>query len=193
MQPTEIQTTLEQIHKLVELPFWKHLDFWISFAMAAFGILVSYLAYLQAEAAKDEAIKAKQAATEAGRTVKLQTMSIELTEVAQKLERVQPGIKFNEAKYLFNEISRRLRRVMAPFADNNDLRAAIDAVRTALQATQASLKQVRPADPAKESEAPDAVYYGVEDNFANINNCVADLLGLVEKQAYDSGEKHAGE
>ncbi len=87
------------------------------------------------------------------------------------------------AKDLFNETSRRLRRVIAPFVDHPNLHDAIEAVRTALQSTQASLKQVRPTDPAKEGEAPDAVYYGIEDNFATINNCVADLLGLVEKHA----------
>jgi hypothetical protein len=72
------------------------------------------------------------------------------------------------------------------------LRTTIEAVRNALEATQAALKQVRPTDPAKEGDAPDAVYYGIEDNFAVVNNCVADLLGLVEKEAYDFGEQNGG-
>jgi hypothetical protein len=169
------------MRQLLEAPFWKHADFWISSTIGISGVLVSFLAYRQAEKATIEAEKAKQAATEAGKTVKLQTMAVELSEVNQKLDRVQPGIKFNVAKDLFNETSRRLRRVIAPFADHPNLHEAIEAVRTALETTQASLKQVRPGDPAKEGEAPDAVYYGVEDNFATINNCVADLLGLVEK------------
>lgn len=174
-------------------PFWEHPDFWIESAIGLTAVVLSFLAYRQAEAAKEEAVKATEAATEAGRTVKLQTMAIELTEVAQKLDRVQPGIKFNFAKDLFNETSRRLRRVVAPFADNPDLHDAIEAVKDALEATQSSLKQVRPTDPGKEGEAPDAVYYGIEDNFATINNCVADLLGMVEKQSYKLGEDHAAE
>jgi len=193
MQPNDIQATLRQIQQLLEVPFWRHLDFWIGLIVGLSAVLVSFLAYQQAEAAKEEAIQAKHAATEAGRTVKLQTMSIELTEIAQKLDRVQPGIKFNAAKDLFNETSRRLRRVMAPFADNTALRGPIDAVRAALESTQSSLKQVRPSDPGKEGEAPDAVYYAVEDSFAIINNCVADLLGLVEKQAYNFGEDDGGQ
>lgn len=191
IQPTDLQATLDRVRQLLDVPFWRRLDFWISSVIGAGGAWVSFLAYQQAEAAKEEATKAKIAATEAGRTVKLQTMSIDLTEVAQKLERVQPGIKFNEAKYLFNETDRRLRRVMAPFANNAELRETISAVKVALQTTHESLKQVRPTDPTKEGEAPDAVYYGVEDNFATINSCVADLLGLVEKQTSDFGEADA--
>lgn len=192
MQTSDLEP-LQRVRELLEVPFWKHPDFWITLVVGLVGVYISFLAYQQAEAAKEEAERATQAATEAGRTVKLQTMSIELTEVAQKLDRVQPGIRFNSAKDLFNETSRRLRRVMAPFADNADLRGPIEAVKEALDAAQTSLKQVRPADPVKEDEAPNAVYYGVEDNFATINNCVADLLGLVEKQAYDFGEDDAAE
>lgn len=178
---------------MLYIPFWRHPEFWIGSIIGLAGVALSFLAYRQAEAAKEEAVRATQAAMEAGRTVKLQTMSIELTEVAQKLDRLQPGVSFVLAKDLFNETSRRLRRVMAPFADHPDLHVPIEAVRTALEAAQASLKQVRPTDPGKEVEAPNSVYYGVEDDFATINNCVAELLGLVEKQAYDFGEGDGGE
>jgi hypothetical protein len=193
IQPSDVQNGVEQLRKLLEVPFWGRGEFWISTVIGLCGVGLSYAAFRQAEAAKEEAIKAKHAATEAGRTVKLQTMSIELTEIAQKLERVQPGIKFNLAKELFNETSRRLRRAMAPFADHNELRISIEAVRKALESTQSALKQVRPADPTKEGDAPDAVYYGIEDYFATVNNCVADLLGLVEKETYDFGDENAGE
>jgi hypothetical protein len=114
MQPNDFQA-LQQVLQRLDIPFWKHADFWIASILGVAGVGVSFLAYRQAEAAKEEAIQAKEAATEAGRTVKLQTMSIELTEIAQKLDRIQPGIKFNAAKDLFNETSRRLRRAMAPF------------------------------------------------------------------------------
>jgi hypothetical protein len=109
MQPNDFQA-LQQVLQRLDVPFWKHIDFWIATLLGVAGVFVSFLAYRQAEAAKEEARQAKEAATEAGRTVKLQTMSIELTEIAQKLDRVQPGIKFNAAKDLFNETSRRLRR-----------------------------------------------------------------------------------
>lgn len=192
LQPNDVQAALTRVFQLLERPFYYKGDFWISLVLALLGLAVSFMAYRQAEEAKDEAIKAKDAATEAGRTIKLQTMTVELAEVAQKLDRVQPGMKFNVAKDLFNETSRRLRRVMAPFAENERLQEAIEAVRAALDETQISLKQVRPTDPAKEGEAPDAVYYAIEDNFATINNCVADLIGLVERESYDFGVNDVG-
>jgi hypothetical protein len=60
-----------------------------------------------------------------------------------------------------------------------------------LQTAQASLKAVRPTDPSKEAEAPSAVYNAVEENFATINNLVADLLGLLEKETLNLGENDA--
>jgi hypothetical protein len=192
MQPADTQL-LEQLQRLLVPHFWSHPEFWIESLIGLGGMVLSFLAFQQAEAAKKEAVKATQAATEAGRTVKLQTMSIDLTEIAQKLDRVQPGISFNSAKDLFNETSRKLRRIIATFADHPNLRTPIEAVKAALESTQVSLKQVRPTVPGKEAEVPDAVYYGVEDNFATINNCVADLLGMVEKQTYDFGETNAAE
>lgn len=136
-----------------------------------------------------EARSAKEAATAAGRTVKIQTVTIELTEIAQKLDRIQPELAFAEAGDLLREIQRRLRRLMAPFATDPELRDAIGAVLQALQAAQTSLKAVRPTDPA--AEAPNSVYYGTQDAFDTISNCVADLLGLFEKQTLHFGENDA--
>jgi hypothetical protein len=188
IQTNDVQSLLTQVRQIVDIPFWHRGDFWISSAIGVIGAFIAFLAYQQAEKAKEEATQAKQAATDAGRRIKLRTMGIELSDLGQKLVAV-PGMKFNTAKALFDETSRRLRRVMAPFADQAHLHDAIEVVRASLQATQESLKKVRPTDPTKESETPDAVYYGVEDNFATINNCVADLLGLVEKE--DIGEDDA--
>lgn len=176
---------LGRLQTLLEVPFWKHADFWIESILGVAGVLVSYMAYRQAEAAKQEAKKATTAAIEAGRTVKLQTMSIDLTEVSQKLDRVEPGIKFSDAKEMFNETSRKLHRVMAPFEDHAELRTPIEAVKAALDATHESLKLVRPSDATKEAVAPDAVYNGVEDSFATVNSCVARLLGMIEKQTVE--------
>lgn len=135
-----------------------------------------------------EARNAKRAATEIGRVVKIQTTTIELTEISQKLDRIQPTIHFNEARDLLGEISRRLRRVVSPFSKDSELKESISSLRAALVEAQASLKAVRPADPAKELEAPYAIYYGIEDHFTIINNCVADLLGLFEKQTINFGD-----
>jgi len=152
----DIQSALNRILELHH-PFWKDGSFWIFLVLGAAGLYFSIRAFVEARGAK-------RAATEAGRTVKLQTITIELTEIAQKLDRIQPEIPFNEARDLLSEISRRLRRAISPFAKEVELSEAIEAARQALQAAQKSLKAVRPADPTKEAEAPNAVYYAIEDD-----------------------------
>jgi hypothetical protein len=181
--PTDIQTAL---NRLIELhpPFWKDWGFLISLAVGIAALGFAMGAFFEAR-------QAKRAATAAGRTVKLQTVTIELTEIAQKLDRIQPDILFNEARDFLAEIQRRLRRIMSPFAKDAELSGPIGAVLQALEKAHQSLKLVRPTDPTKEAEAPNAVYYGIEDDFAMINNSVADLLGLFEKQTFDFGDEDA--
>jgi hypothetical protein len=179
--PPDVQLILNRVNEL-HPPFWKDWAFWIALSVGVASVYFSFLAFIEAR-------QAKRAATAAGRTVKIQTVTIELTEIAQKLDRIQPDILFNQARDLLTEIQRRLRRLMSPFAKESELSEAIKAVLQALQAAQASLQAVRPADP--KAEAPNSVYYGTESDFATINNCVADLLGLFEKQTFDFGDNHA--
>src|SRR5258706_5078498 len=130
------------MHHFYELP-----DFWINGVIGRGGLLFAVLAYLEAK-------QAKSAALEAGRTVKLQTITIELTEISQKLDRISPEIRFSEARDLLAEMSRRVRRAISPYANESDFREAISAVREALTAAQESLKTVRPSDPATAEETP---------------------------------------
>jgi hypothetical protein len=108
-----------------------------------------------------------------------------LTEIAQKLDRIQPEIRFTEARELLGEVSRRLRRVTSPFARDRALSPRIKALLDALQSAKQSLKRVRPSDPTKETKVPQSVYFAIEGDFTNISDCVADLLGLLEKETFD--------
>lgn len=108
------------------------------------------------------------------------------------MERLEPEIRFNEARDLLSEVSRRLRRAISPFANDDKLGSAIAAAKEALLGAQKSLNGVRPTGTSREAEVPYAIYYAVENDFANINGCVADLLGLFEKQTFDVGESDAG-
>lgn len=194
MQP-DIQSQINRILDLLQRPLHQRLDFWIFFVLAVIGIAAgvaslyyAVLAYEEAKLAKSAAEQAKKAATEAGKTVRVQTVAIELGEITQKLEQLRPDILFSEARDLFNEVSRRLRRAISPFADDPALKTTIAAVRAALDATQTSLKNVRPTDPNKERETPAAVYNGVEADFVAISNLVADLLGLFEQKTFHFGD-----
>ena len=155
------------------------------------GIVVSGFGLHYSMRAFDEAKEAKAAAKAAGRTIKLQTIVIELTEISQKIDRVNPDIRFDEARDLLSDMSFRLVRATSVFEEEPALSKAIRALRQALDAAHAALKSVRPTDPSKESEVPNAVYYAVEDDFAAVKNCIAELLGLLERQTFDFGEHNA--
>jgi hypothetical protein len=179
--PLNWQSALDGIAQRLPPPFYRDGGFWISLLIGGAGLVFAILAWIEAK-------KAKKAATAAGRTVKLQTVAIELSEISQRLDRVQPGIRFNEARDLLSDTSRRVHRATAPFAKEANLSESIVAAVQAVQAAQNSLKSVRPAEPSKETEAPDAVYYGIEADCSAVSSCVADLIGLLEKQAFDFGD-----
>lgn len=181
--PFDWRPPLDQILQHFPPPFYKDLGFWIAQLIGGAGLLFAILAWVEAK-------KAKRAATAAGRTVKLQTVAIELSEISQRLDRVQPGIRFNEARDLLSDTSRRVHRATAPFSKEANLSGSIEAAIQAVQAAQSSLKSVRPAEAGKETEAPDAVYYGIEADCSAVSSYVADLIGLLEKQAFDFGDKN---
>jgi hypothetical protein len=182
--PPDLQSALDRIVQHFPPPFYKDFGFGISLIIGIAGLAFACLAWTEAK-------KAKKAATAAGRTVKFQTVGIELSEIGQRLDRVQPGIRFNEARDLLTDTSRRVHRATAPFQKNPILSEAIEAAKQAVQGAQTSLKSVRPTEPVKEAEAPDAVYYGIEADCSAISSCVADLIGLFENQAGGFGDKNA--
>jgi len=179
--PTEL--TLQQISEAVRTPFWKDGGFWISAIIGLGGLTFSVLAWIEAKAAK-------AAAFAAGRTVKMQTVTIELSEIGQRLDRVQPGIRFNEARDLLADTSRRVHRATSPFSREELLNLSITAALDAVSQAQVALKSVRP-EPGSEEQAPDAVYFGIEAACSQISASVADLIGLFEKQAFNFGDNNA--
>ena len=169
--PADVSAVLE----ILRLPLWKRPDFIFASMVGLGGLFFSILAYIEAK-------QAKRAATEAGKGVKLQTVTLELSEVSQKIDRLRPGVSFSEARDLLSEVSRRLRRAISPFSQEPDLKDAIQQLRNALTTAETSLKSVRPSTPSNETAAPDAVYFAIERDFATINNFTADLMGLCEKK-----------
>jgi hypothetical protein len=172
--------SLSDLLRAVQQPLWQRLDFWISTVLGIVGVVLSGLAFVEAR-------NARKAATEAGRTVKIQTTAIELMEVVQKLERIRQGTPFNEARDMLNEVSRRVRRATAPFSEDVAFKVPIGNVRAALEAAKKALADVRPVDSDAELQAPQAVYLGVEAQFSAIGDYLAELLGYFEKETLDLG------
>jgi len=76
--------TPEQMKELagwLAVPFYADWSFWISNVVGVLGLLFSILAFIEAR-------RAKLAASDAGRIVKIQTITIELTEIAQRLDKL---------------------------------------------------------------------------------------------------------
>jgi len=87
--PTEVLQKLSDLHP----PFYQTWDFWLSFILSVAGLVASLFSFKEARAAK-------KAANEAGRTVKIQTITIELSEILQKLDNLKPHIDYHEARTL---------------------------------------------------------------------------------------------
>jgi hypothetical protein len=190
----EIQSEINQIIQTLQESPLRHWDFWLAslasisgIVLSAVGLKYSVKAFREAEKAKEEAEKATLAAKEAGKTVRVQTVAIELADIAQKLGHIQQNISFMEARELLGDATRRLRRAVAPFADDLQLKEPIAAVKQTLEAAQASLQGVRPATAEAEADAPNAVYNGVEADFGKISYTVAELSGLFERETFNRG------
>lgn len=160
--------------------FYQDPSFWISLVVGLVGILFSILAY-------SEARQAKQAAHEAGKTVKIQTITIELTEIAQRLDKLDQGVTFSEARDLLNEIGRRLRRLIAPFQDTDDMQESCESLKAALEDAKVALEEVRPQITEEDNIIPiNAVYYATQGHFSNVSNYVAEIMGLFEKRSIEA-------
>lgn len=177
--------TEEQAVKILEAvntPFYTDGGFWIGTILGLLGLGFSVLAFIEARAAKN-------AAHESGRTVKIQTITIELSEIAQRLDKLDFNLSFFEARDLLNEISRRLIRLTAPFAQNPDISDSCKRLRVALDEAKLALEQIHPQAAATTELPQNAVYFATQGHFSNISGLVAEIMGLFEKRTIEVGLK----
>jgi hypothetical protein len=178
MDSTEI--ILRKIFQENVVPFWQSFDFWIFVLLSIASLIASLRAF-------SEARKARYAAYEAGKTVKLQTITIELSEIVQKLEKLDTYIDFSTARDLLSEMNRKIRRLVSPFQDDDDFKVLIEKIKTVLDETKKSLTLVRPVDDFEEEEVTQAVYNATESYFAELSGLIAELMGLIEKRTIEKG------
>lgn len=158
----------------LDTPFWKEIDFWIFLGLAIVSLAASIKAFLEARAAKE-------AAKEAGTTVKIQTITIELNEIILKLDKLDIDIEFSFARDYLNEINRRVRRLTSPFAEDAEYKSKIETIYSSLTDCKSSLDSVRPIENGEEV-VDNAVYHAVESHFADLSGELAELMGLFEKR-----------
>ena len=169
MTPTEI---IDLIQK-AQIPFWKTGDFWIFLVLAALSLIASIMAWIQAR-------KAKNAAEDAGKTVKIQTITIDLFEIIQNLDNLSMDINFKTARDLINGTNRKVIRLMTPFNKNCDYSDIIALIVKDLADAKNSLYEVKPLSET-EDVIKNSVYYAVEGIISALSGHLAELMGLFEK------------
>lgn len=159
-------------------PFYYSAEFWINFLVGLLGLVFSVLAFMEAR-------QAKRAASAAGTTVKIQTVTVELSEIVQRLDRIDPKIEFSDARDLLSEVSRRLRRLIAPFQAAEEFGSTCEKLKSILDDARSSLDALRPTQDLSANVTPsgDAVYFAVQGYFSSIGSIVAEIIGLLEKRS----------
>lgn len=175
------ETDIAMMAEALSEPFYIRPEFWIGSIIGIISIFFSVKAFLEARGAK-------KAASEAGITVKIQTITIELSEIAQRLDKLDFGLSFSEARDLLNEVSRRLRRLIAPFQANEDMVELCKSLKLALDDAKLALEKVRPLHETNLDVPANTIYFATQGHFSNISSLVAEIMGLFEKRTIEVGE-----
>ncbi|WP_180036583.1 MULTISPECIES: hypothetical protein [unclassified Acinetobacter] len=165
---------LTEVLNVLNIPFYNKPDFWISVIIGGLGVGFSFFAFLEARAAKEAASKLAE-------TVKIQTVVIEFTEIMQRLDKLDYSLTFFQARDLLSEVSRRCRRLIAPFQEENDLKTICESLKTSLTVAKSQLDLLIPSSG---DETPNSIYFGMQSSLGDITNHVAEILGLLEKRSF---------
>ncbi|WP_416638233.1 hypothetical protein [Pseudomonas sp. OHS18] len=172
-----LEENVEKILKYTEASFLTAGDFWINLVVGLAGVCFSLLAFVEAK-------KAKEAAAAAAVTVKMQSLTIELTEIAQRLDKIDYDIDFQEARNLLSESSRRLIRIIAPFQDKGNLADLKSELTTIVSNAMTALDNVRPEN--GQAVVHNAIYFAMQWHFSNISNLTAEITGIFEKSSIEA-------
>lgn len=184
-------TDLDQLVAALSTPFHADPGFWIGLVVGVVGIVVSAVGLWFSLRAFREAREAKLAAREAGRTVKRQTIVVELTEVTQRLDQIERDIDFLTARQRLNDASRRVHRLLAAYRDHEGYTQACTELFNALTHARQQLETAYPEQPGSKPEGT-PVYFAVESGFASVSDRIATIIGLFENQSIESqDERHA--
>lgn len=172
--------TEQQITDLIlNNPFYKQPEFWISVIIGLLSVLFSVIAYFEARAAKI-------AAKKAGNTVKIQSITIDLTELIQRLDKLSTEMDYSQARDFYNELNRRVRRSISSLTLKDIYQEKTNNIIETLTTIKSNL------DDARQSSSGDptmlegiSLYYAIEGEFSNLSGQLADLCGLLEQKTLE--------
>lgn len=172
-------TEQQIIDLILNNSFYKRPDFWISIIIGLLSVLYSFIAYREAKAAKI-------AAKKAGNTVKIQSITIDLTELIQRLDKLSTKLDYSQARDFYNELNRRVRRSISSLTLNTDYQEKTNCIIKTLITIKTNL------DDARQSGSTDPtmleginLYYAIEGEFSNLSGQLADLCGLLEQKTIE--------
>jgi hypothetical protein len=158
---------------------WETPEFWVSTVIGLVGGGFSVLGFMAARRAAGEAQSARVAAQHAASAVKVQTVVVELQEIAYKIARLDQTITYTAARDLLQAL--KLRRLIAPFAEKPALKKTSGDLLAALTQAKAALAGVAP-QPGSETVGPSSptVYFAIEGAFSDVSGLIGELIGIHE-------------
>jgi len=175
MTETQYQELLKLITNNQSPPFYVDTAFWISSVIGLLGVYLSFRAF-------KEASEAKKAARAAGSFVRLQSITMDLTEIIQRLDKLSTELDYSDARDFYNELNRRVRRSISILTTDllysektkeilqtlNNIKSNLDGVRQSGTTDQTLLAGIN-------------LYYAIEGEFSSLSGQLADLCGLLEQ------------
>jgi hypothetical protein len=157
-------------------PFWRSAGFWIILFLIL--IIIAGLIYFYLEIKKREQENFLRINRERKNFI-LQ----EYLKIGHKLDQLDIEIEFPEARDLFSDINRRVRRLIAPYKNESEYQEVITSIAQTLDMIKSSLAEVRPIESGRLSDT--AVYFAIESHFNELGGQLAELAGLFEKTTFD--------
>lgn len=171
MEKTQLDSLLIAI-KNSQTEFYEDWGFWISTIIGLVGIYFSIIAF-------KEAREAKQAAKSVGNIVKIQSITIDLNEIIQRLDKIRTDLDYSGARDFYSEINRRVRRIISVLTMEDIYSIKTQQIKSTLDLIKTNLDGARPLGAA--SNGID-IFYAVEGEFSNLSGHLADLSGLLEQR-----------
>ena len=166
---------LLDIYNELKLPFYNNWEFWIFIVLGLLSIVISIITFREAK-------KAKEFAHEAGKIVKIHNITIELSEIINKLQNISSGISFSEARSLYNEVNIKIKRYTVSFKLESEYKTNIELINDLLKKISEILDEVKPNENQNENVVKDSIYNAIESHFSHLSGLLAELMGNFENK-----------
>ena len=141
--------------------------------LSLIGIGVSYFAWKAAKSASEAALDAKK-------TIHIQSIIIELSEINSKLDNLEQNISFDKAREYIIQLNRKIARSTSLISSDLKMSSNVDSINSTLTLLQTSLDSVRPIGKAVIPST--SIYHALESNLRTLSIDIAKLIGLLENE-----------